>query len=192
MPGRPKEFEENVAIRKAANLFWSKGYMATSTDDLIRVMGIQKGSLYNTFRSKKDLFIRAINLHEQCLLSEFKEMLKGSKRPVETIKSVFLSMAEHKDDIEKGCFAGNTLAELSGLDEELTQNAKTHLKELESILFDAIVAARTKGQLKSKVDSRVLASYLLNMWNGLNITRRIYGDKKTLLPLIKLQLEVLV
>ena len=192
MAGRPRVFEETTAVKKAADLFWAKGYEATSTDDLIKAMGIQRGSFYNTFNSKKELFIKAINLHERSSLLQLKEMLAVSEHPIETLKAVFLDMAECGDKNHlKGCFAGNTLAELSGIDEELAENAKLHLKEMESVIFNAIVKAKTNGQLKTKTDARLLSRYFLNLWNGLNITRRVYGNKSILLPLIKLQLEIL-
>jgi TetR/AcrR family transcriptional regulator, transcriptional repressor for nem operon len=194
MAGRPKIFDETIALERAANLFWEKGYEATSTEDLIKVMGIQRGSFYNTFNSKKELFIKAINFHELNSFSELKKTLNESDNQVETLKMTFLSMAECGVDYEykKGCFAGNTLIELSGIDEELANNARAHLKELESIFYHVIVRAKKNGQLKTQTESKILAKYLLTMWNGLNVTRRIYNDKKSLLPLIKLQLELVV
>lgn len=192
MAGRPRIFDETTAIKKAVEVFWKKGYEVTSTVDLIQAMGIQRGSFYNTFGSKKELFIKAIDIHEQSSFIEFRKILKESEDPIEILKMIFVSMADcSEDEYLKGCFAGNTLAALTGIDEELALIASVHLKEMESIFYDVIDNAKAIGRLKTKVETDLLAKYLLNLWNGLNLTRRIYHDKKTLIPLIKLQLEIL-
>ena len=192
MAGRPKLFDEKVALKKAATLFWEKGYEATSTEDLIRSMGLQRGSFYNSFNSKKKLFLNAIDFHEVNSLNEFKKILKESRVPMQVIRTIFLALAdcpinEHK----KGCFAGNTIAELSGIDEDLVENARNHLKALEEIFFEQIKTSQATGEIKTKVDAKLLGRYLLNLWNGINITRRVYPNKKLLYSLIEFQLEII-
>ncbi|HWY36101.1 MAG TPA: TetR/AcrR family transcriptional regulator [Nitrosopumilaceae archaeon] len=192
MAGRPKLFDERVALKKAATLFWEKGYEATSTEDLIRSMGLQRGSFYNSFNSKKKLFLNAIDFYEGNSLNEFKKILKESRVPMQVIRTIFLALAdcpinEHK----KGCFAGNTIAELSGIDEDLVENARNHLKALEEIFFEQIKTSQATGEIKTKVDAKLLGRYLLNLWNGINITRRVYPNKKLLYSLIEFQLEII-
>ena len=65
MAGRPRTFNEATAVSTAAAVFWHKGYAETSTDELISAMQIQRGSFYNTFGSKRELFIKSINFHER-------------------------------------------------------------------------------------------------------------------------------
>lgn len=192
MAGRPKIFNEGNALIKATNLFWEKGYEATSTEDLIQVMGLQRGSFYHTFKSKKDLYISALNSHENYSFKEFDDLLKKSQTPIETLKAAFLAMADCPDKEHMlGCFAGNTIAELSGIDDELVGNAVKHLKRFESIITKQIRSSQKSGELKTKEDPALLGKYLLNLWNGLNITRRMYPDKKVLKDLISFQLEVI-
>lgn len=192
MAGRPKIFDEEVALEKATDLFWKKGYEATSMDDLIKSMGLLRGSFYHTFNSKKELFINAINKHEVSSFNQLKKQLNESKAPMQIIKSVFLTLAncsveEHK----KGCFAGNTIAELSGNDKELTENAKKHLRTLEEIFYKQIKSSQETGELKTKTDAKLLARYLLNLWNGINITRRVHPNKQSLLSLVEFQFEIM-
>jgi TetR/AcrR family transcriptional regulator, transcriptional repressor for nem operon len=192
MAGRPKIFDEQEALEKAANLFWQKGYEATSTEDLIQAMGVQRGSFYHTFGSKKELYVKALHFYEMSGLTAFKKLLKDSENPIELIKSMFLSMVDcPTDEHKKGCFAGNTISELTSIDEELADKAKEYLKEMETLFFDQIKLSQASGELKTKVKAKILARYLLNLWNGINITRRIYPSKKKLIELIEFQLEVL-
>jgi TetR/AcrR family transcriptional regulator, transcriptional repressor for nem operon len=192
MAGRPKIFDEQEALEKASNLFWQKGYEATSTEDLIQAMGVQRGSFYHSFGSKKELFLKALDLYEISGLTEFKKLLKDSKNSIELIKSTFLSMVDCPiEEHQKGCFAGNTIAELASIDEELADKAKEYLKLMESLFFEQIKSSQATGELQTKTDAKILARYLLNLWNGINITRRIYPSKKDLIQLIEFQLEIL-
>ena len=57
---RPKEFDVDDALQQALELFWRKGYEATSVQDLVAAMGIQKASLYGTFGDKHSLYMKAL------------------------------------------------------------------------------------------------------------------------------------
>ena len=65
--GRPRSFDEALAVDAAAGVFCERGYEGTSVDDLVRVLGIHRGSLYQTFGSKRGLWIRALQAHVESL-----------------------------------------------------------------------------------------------------------------------------
>ena len=58
---RPKEFIPDDAIEKAMQVFWHKGYEATSMEDLLSAMDLNRGSLYDTFGDKRQLFLKVID-----------------------------------------------------------------------------------------------------------------------------------
>ncbi len=193
MAGRPKIFDEQKALQNAASLFWEKGFGATSTDDLMHTMGLQRGSFYHSFGSKKDLFINAFTHYETLSFEELKRQLKASKKPMNVIKSIFYELAKCSiSEHNKGCFAGNTITALSNIDVELTEIASNHLKKMENIFFEQLKASQATGELTTKTDARLLSLSLINLWNGLNITRKIYTSKKDLKALVDFQLAVLV
>ncbi len=192
MAGRPKIFDEQQAIEKATQLFWKKGYESTSTEDLLQAMGVQRGSFYHTFGSKKQLFLESIKLYEANSFMEFKRVLNESESPIELIKSSFFELANcSEEEHYRGCFAGNILTELSNIDEELTEKARFYLKTMENIFFEQIKIAQVNGQLKTKTNAKLLAKYLITFWNGINITRRLYPDSKAIHELIEFQLALL-
>lgn len=192
MAGRPKIFDSEIALDKAANLFWEKGYEATSTEDLLAAMDLQRGSMYNAFGSKKNLYKLALDRLEKKRFAAFKRRLSESDQPIEVIRSIFLKLAKGSpSEYYKGCFLGNTVAELSNIDAELTGAAQNYLKMFEDILYRQIKAAQQRGELSTKESPKVLARYLVSLWNGINITRRIYPEKKLLLPFIEMGLNVL-
>ena len=86
---------------------------------------------------------------------------------------------------------GNSIAELSSVDNHLKDKAIANLKALEALFCQYIDEAKRLKKLQIKDDSRMISRYLLNLWNGINITRRIYPSAKVLKPLIEMQLSIL-
>lgn len=192
MTGRPKSFNEEEVVNKAITIFWKNGYEATSTEKLLTGMDLNKGSLYNTFGSKKELFTKSLEQFAAHSIAMVEEQILASNNPVEGIKNFFISLASsNEEDHNKGCFMCNTIAELNNIDTELTRKASVNLKKLENVFLKYIQEAKEQNRLTTKEEASVLARYLLNLWNGINTTRKIYKDKNELEPVIRLQLSVL-
>jgi TetR/AcrR family transcriptional repressor of nem operon len=192
MAGRPQLFSENEVLEKATQLFWSKGFEATSTDELLAVMGIGKSSFYNAFKGKRELFEKVIeNFVNQSIAALLKD-IEANIDPIQPLKTFFRNLATSPQGAhQKGCFMGNTIAELSNIDKLLENMAIKRLKKMERLFHDQIKKGQQAGQLQSREDPAVIARYLITMWNGLNITRRMYPDPDHLLPLIEMQLSIL-
>jgi TetR/AcrR family transcriptional repressor of nem operon len=190
--GRPKVFVEDEAIDKATQVFWKCGYKATSTADLLVAMDMGKGSMYHTFGGKKKVFNLALEKFADGFIKRFSEELSKAQNPVEYIKTFFRSIAnQSKGDHKKGCFLGNTIAELASVDPSIEKRAIEKLKMVEEGFSAQIKDAQQKGLLKNTEDPILLGRYLINLWNGVNITRRMYPDSKDLLPLIEIHLKQL-
>ncbi|WP_212005296.1 TetR/AcrR family transcriptional regulator [Chitinophaga sp. HK235] len=193
MAGRPKIFDNEEVINKATAVFWSKGYEATSTEDLLEAMGIGKGSFYLAFKGgKKELFEKVLEQFQQQASARMIKELANSDNPLEVIRNLFYNIAHApKKAHHNGCFIGNTIVELASIEPQLMSKSVGLLQQLEETFREIIIAAQKHGQLKNKMRADLLARHLITAWNGLNVTRRIYPDEKTLLPLIEIQLQVL-
>jgi TetR/AcrR family transcriptional repressor of nem operon len=86
---------------------------------------------------------------------------------------------------------GNTLVGLTNVEQELSARAAKRLERLEGLFRAYIEKAQASGELRTKEEPAVLALYLLTVWNGLNVTRRVHSSPDVLRPLIELQLQVL-
>ena len=73
---RPKEFERDVVLDRAMQVFWSSGYEATSIQHLVDRMGIQRGSLYATFGDKRALFFAAIDHYDRVVTAKLLAVLE--------------------------------------------------------------------------------------------------------------------
>jgi TetR/AcrR family transcriptional repressor of nem operon len=193
MRGRTKIFSDLEVIDKAIDVFWNKGYEAASTDELLSAMGIGKGSFYNSFPGgKRELFEKSLDQFNQTALAKLRQQLQNSADPLEEVRAFFRSIStDRKQNHMKGCFLGNTIAELALVETELKGKAVKLLKQLEAVFFEALEDAQKKGRLQTKEDSKVLARYLITVWNGVSITRRMYPNQTDLQSLIELQLSII-
>lgn len=193
MSGRPKIFDEEIVINKAIEIFWKYGYEASSTEILLREMGIGKSSFYLAFPGgKKELFEKALEQRSQKALKRINQKLEDSKNKITFLKELFMEiLSPSSDRYLNGCLMGNAVAELSNTDLDLKKKAASLLLKLEKVFLKALKQAQEEGSLSSKENPELLAKYLLTIWNGLNISVRVYPDPKLLKPLIEKQLSIL-
>ena len=192
MRGRPVIYGNVELILKAQDIFWQKGYAATSLNDLLTITGAGSGSFYNTFKGgKKEVFKKALGQRKEAFV-QFKKVLAGSEDPLKTIKKIFRSIANEETLSHlKGCIIANTVVEMTFIDAELEEDAVSILKAVEDMFTEAIKQAQQKGSIKNQTDPRILGKYLITFWCGLNTLRRIYPDKKILSQQIEMQLAVI-
>lgn len=190
--GRPKDFDEGVVLDKAVDIFWRQGYEATSLEQLLGAMKMGKGSMYHNFGNKRKVFRLALDRFMQNFNIWFISEISNAKDPIVFIRDFFLTIPKQgNSDHRKGCFLGNTVAELACIDPGLEKLAVEYLTRIEQTFYKYIKDAQANGRLKSKEDAKLLARYLINLWNGLNITRRMYQNPGDLTALVQLQLKVL-
>src|SRR5260370_3074167 len=113
---RPKEFDRIRALKKAMELFWQQGYEATSTDDLIRAIGIGRQSMYDTFGDKHQLYLEALQLYEANSGAEFFKRIYESPSPFVTLGDYILAIAVGTSAARpRGAFVCNTPTQLPPL-----------------------------------------------------------------------------
>ncbi|WP_312393732.1 TetR/AcrR family transcriptional regulator [Chryseobacterium sp.] len=193
MAGRPKIFDEQEAVEKATEVFRNKGYDTASADELLSAMGIGKGSFYLAFKGgKQELYIRSIKQFAGNFNQKIALAIENSEDKIDFIKKLFFALAHAEDcDIERGCYLGNALVQLSEKDAEIKKITAELLKGLQKIFAKSIKEAQNNGQLKTQQDPEILAWHLTNLWNGIHVTRRMESSPKMLHSLININLKLL-
>ncbi len=116
---RPREFDVADALQDALEVFWRKGYEATSMQDLVAAMGIQKASLYAAFGDKHALYRAALRRYQQATLDELATHLAKAASPLAAIRGFVDEVATHAagKDGRRGCFCVNASSELAPSDD---------------------------------------------------------------------------
>jgi TetR/AcrR family transcriptional repressor of nem operon len=190
---RTKEFEPEAAVQRAMELFWQKGYEATSMSDLLEGMGIGRGSFYDTFGDKRSLFLAALDRFETTRTAWIPQALEDSESPVETIRYVFERTVDSLVGFEprRGCLLANTAVELAPHDPEIAERIWSYVRRTEDAFENALERARATGDLPEHTDPKALARFLVNNLHGLRVMARAGADRETLEDIVAVVLETL-
>lgn len=177
-----KTFEIDDAIDRATQVFWAKGYQATSLADLLKVIGINKGSFYNAFGSKKKLFTQSLLKYEREQRRDTLAELEKLDDPVLAINKLFDALIEQSlsDTEKKGCFLVNTALDMPNHDEDIQQAVTKGLKETESFFLRQVKLGISTGAIPERDSPEVTAKGLLTLLVGLRVLARGVFDQTSL------------
>lgn len=176
---RTKEFDPDAALQSALELFWRRGYEATSIADLVEHLGIGRASIYATFGNKHELYLKALDRYTEerdpLLLSELSE--PGPALPaVRAVVRRFAAEATSAPDGSNGCLITNTAAELAPHDPAATRRVEISWEHFETLLQSSLARARAQGELPEDRDPRALARMLLVLMQGVRVVGKASGD----------------
>ena len=168
---RTREFDEDQVLDAAMQLFWEKGYEATSLSDLTSRMGIQRPSIYSAFGDKKELFEAALRRYTMSRASEIRNRLQSHSSVKESFSIFFADVVneEYAEDLSKGCFCINTMVELAPHDERFEILTREHQMYLAVIFQETIERGIQSGELEVNTDAKSLAQALIVALIGLTV-----------------------
>jgi TetR/AcrR family transcriptional repressor of nem operon len=172
--GRPKEFDTPEVLQRAMELFWRQGYAAVSLPELLRAMGISRQSLYDTFGSKRELYIGAIEHYRATQLSLALALLEREGSPVENVRSVVGFFEDLAADTRcRGCFVANALVEMGPHDAEIATLLRETLETLRKGIESALYTAIARGEIPPTKLPQRLSRALTNAMVGLAVTGKL-------------------
>jgi TetR/AcrR family transcriptional repressor of nem operon len=140
---RPRQFDEETALDAALELFWQKGYAATSVDDLLTAMSLNRWSLYNTFGDKEALFLKALERYVQRWRGEIAQLVAAEPSPRARARRLLdaLFTQVRSDSRAWGCLIVNSAFEFVQIPASAQAIVKRSLASLERLFADAIAQA---------------------------------------------------
>jgi len=172
--GRLKQFDPDVAVSTAMDLFWRQGYGATTPADLVDALGIGKGSLYNTFENKRTLFDQALRRYGDERLAGLAELLKRPEPARVRLQAALERLAAPENAYlrQRGCLAVNTVTELGERDEGATAIVRDVFERMERALQATIEEGQRNGELDADRNSKELAGLLLTTIIGMSVVAK--------------------
>lgn len=167
---RPVEFVRPQAVNRALVLFWRQGYQATSLTDLLETMGIGRSSFYAAFKDKRIFYIECLDLFADRTL-HLLQVAPPEMPPVEALehffKCNFVGLKEIGVKKNWGCMLVNTVLEMAGVDDELSERASHHLNKMELVFRDLLKEAGASPQ-----QAQELAAMLMLFNEGIRVSSR--------------------
>lgn len=171
---RSKAFDPDEVLDRAVELFWRRGYAATSMAALLATMGISRQSLYDTYGDKHTLYLRALDRYRDQLHREFERCLSAGDSPVAGVRA-FVDHVEQNvvgEAARRSCMLANAAIELGQHDPEVRERVADHLARVDAGLRRALSRAAERGELGEGRDPVALAGLLTLALHGLGVLAR--------------------
>ena len=175
-------FDKEAVLDSAMHLFWRKGYHATSMQDLVEAMGINRSSIYNTFGDKFALYLESLKRYQSLERSQAHRYLLQSNSPLEAIKKFIEGIIEAilTDKDKVGCYISNCTAEFAHSDSPVRKFLDENQSNLRQLFKDILIKGQEAGEISKRQSPEALALYLFSNIQGMRLTGMIIDDRKLL------------
>ncbi|MDX6575754.1 MAG: TetR/AcrR family transcriptional regulator, transcriptional repressor for nem operon [Blastocatellia bacterium] len=188
---RQKEFDREQALHKAMEVFWTRGYGASSIQDLVRHMSINRQSLYDTFGDKHALYLQALDRYRDIEGRKIIELLERPGSVKRNLRQLFEITIEKALSDRRGCFMGNAMSELAGRCKDTAARTCGNMGAAHEAFYRALLRGKREGELKRIRDARAVARFLYSSLQGLVLTGKATQDRKTLKDIVTVTLSVI-
>ncbi len=174
-PGPAKSFDTESALEQARDLFWLRGYDGTSVSELESVLGIGRKSLYDTFGSKRELYLRALEQYTDTVIQKICRGLEEPRYgPLQNLERVLGRLQKHHAcSGTRGCLLGVAMAQAGPHDAELAELLRGYLHRLEQAFEHTIRSAQSEGTIDRDARSKDVARNLVALTQGMALMGRI-------------------
>jgi len=174
---RSVEFDEQLAISRAMDVFWKKGYNGTTMRDLTEAMGISNSSLYNTIGDKHQLFLKSIKYYTESRMAAARKQLQPIKSPLKAIEKFILSSVYAITNEPNSCLAIKTTFEVATTDEQVQKIIKADNEFTYNLLINLVGKAIEAKEIKVSQDAEMLTDFIINHFTGWHESFIIHRDK---------------
>ena len=173
--GPAKQFDPEVALEQARDLFWRRGYDGTGIADLEEALGIGRKSLYDTFGNKRALYLRALEHYGAAVIAAICSGLERTDgSALANLERVLTKLAQHHGSgTSLGCLLGVGLAQVEREDREVVEVLRTWLERLEDAFERALRRAGEAGEVRGDLRTRDAARQLTALVQGLALIGRV-------------------
>ena len=187
---RPREFDPDLVLDRAVELFWAKGYEGTSISDLEEHLGMGRQSLYGAFGDKHELYVKAMDRYAASGSWPRRDLLKPDAG-AEEIRQYFAGLISAvTKEPRRSCMFINAAIEGNCENPKVASRCTDNQQNLTRAFRHALEGAVAKGQLDRKTDTNALALALVSQTFGLNVMARNGATPATLATVAESTMQV--
>lgn len=185
---RPRKFDEDDVLSASAGLFRVNGFADTSTEQLCEASGLGRSSLYNTFDSKDELFVRSLEHYTAATRARQEEILSTpDTTAAERIRMLLEAIVDEEDEAARhdhaaGCMTVNTLMAPdhrrrdNRVDSILSRDLQLRLDSLTSTIRMGIA----DGSVTDSLTPEAGAWLVITVVSGIRVSAQAGADPPTL------------
>lgn len=190
---RQKEFDPEEVLHRAMELFWARGYEGTSIQDLVKYMGINRQSIYDTFGGKHSLFLQALDRYREIQSRKVFEVLDRPGSVKRNLRLLFREVVDTalSEEGRPDCFVGNAMSELAGRCKETAARTCNSVGSAERTFQRALQRGKEQGELPAIRNTHAVARFLHSSLQWLLLLAKATRDRRLLNDVVRVTLSVL-
>lgn len=176
--GRPRQFSPQDAVNAAMQVFWERGYRATSIEQLVQATGVSRAGLYTEFGDKRALFQTVFEHYRATIISPILAEMQTENADLYSVCRYFRFLLTHAESSPDswGCLACNAVAELAQSDAVADAAFADFMDQLGQALRNALGNAAKHGQLDGRDPDALAAQLVALMVGSMTLVRAPSGQ----------------
>ncbi|SCL51043.1 TetR/AcrR family transcriptional regulator [Micromonospora chersina] len=174
-----RQFDERRTLERAREVFWLKGYGATSMQDIAAATGVLRGSLYNAYHDKETLFLRVFEDYAEQFLADAAQALS---RPTidDALRDFFdFTITSMTTGVPtRGCLTTKTAIDIRADGERIRTALRDLLDKMEQLLHQRLSTNEARSRLA--IPPAEAARLLITLTRGIVVMERVYQDPERL------------
>ncbi len=192
--GRPRQYDPEQALAKAAESFWKNGYAGTSLDDLATATGMNRPSLYAAFGDKSDLYLKTLERYQKRSRAKSIELLSDSSSLREFLTRFYqgaLDIYRAGGDQARGCYSISTAPAQAVNDPAVRSFLSDSISGTDAFLAGVIGKARERGEIAASADPFALAQVATATLHTIAVRARVGASRKQLTALAAAAIDLI-
>jgi len=192
--GRPRQYEPDQALGKAATTFWKRGYAGTSLDDLVAATGMNRPSLYAAFGDKRDIYLKTLDRYRAQSRAIGAQIIADDP-PLRVFLARFyraaLDIYLADNDEARGCYSISTAPAQVTTDPLVRAFLAESIRSTDAFLAARIGKARERGEIPVRADPSALAQIATATLHTIAVRSRVGASRPELLALAEAAIELI-
>ncbi|MEL6625076.1 MAG: TetR/AcrR family transcriptional regulator [Bacteroidota bacterium] len=191
---RPRAFDMETVLNRATEMFWTRGYHATSMDELLKHMKLSRASFYTNFTNKETLYQMVLERYRNTQSGVIERVISLGLSPLETIKRILTVglQADAEGATNRGCFMVNSTSEMETLNEDVKEIIRCNQRDMEGLFEQLIRKAQEKGEINPSKNAAVLAVYIFSYFQGVKLSSMTHENVEVLQATLDVMMGALV
>jgi len=170
---RTKEFDPEEVLEAAMELFWENGFEATSAQDLVDRTGLNRSSLYNTFGSKQELYLRALDHYRQQDADAFDRLLDQFDSARDALRYLLEDAMPTTEEDTRGCFLASATVERAHCDDQTRERVRESFDQMRDGFEAVIEHGQAQGEFPVDRDPEAMAHALAATYFGMQTLAKL-------------------
>jgi TetR/AcrR family transcriptional repressor of nem operon len=186
-----KELREKLLDQGVA-LLMEQGYHGTGLQELVRSVGVPKGSFYNYFPSKEAFSAEVVTHYIEPFITQLDGHLRRPDVNAETaLKAYFNELIDETErrDFKGGCLLGNLIGEIGDTSDLCQLSLREAVRRYRDKLEEGLARAQQEGSFRKDLDAKDMADFLVNVWQGALLRMKIERSVRPLAQFCEMLLD---